>query len=149
MELKELNKIKEIIEVFEQSKVAYIDLEVEGIKIKLAKEGFSISSSEQSSHSNNEVKKVEKNETKAKATESSSECILSPLVGTFHEASYPGATPFVTSGTRVKKGDKLCIIEAMKVMNEIKATKDCVIKKVLVKENQLVGYNQKLFEIGE
>lgn len=149
MELKELNKIKEIIDLFEQSKVAYIDLEVDSIKIKLAKEGFSLGgdTSTSSQSVNKEIKKEAKTEVKKET--STGECILSPLVGTFHEASYPGAQPFVSNGSRVKKGDKLCIIEAMKVMNEIKATKDCVIKKVLVKENQLVGYNQKLFEIGE
>jgi len=68
--------------------------------------------------------------------------VKSPIVGTFYEAASPGAAPFVSEGETVKKGQTLCIIEAMKIMNEIEAEFDCVIKK-------RVGMNGKPVEYGE
>lgn len=75
--------------------------------------------------------------------------ITSPLVGTFYAAPTPEALPFVSPGSKVKAGDVLCIVEAMKVMNEIKAEQDCVIEKVLVKNGMPVEFGQVLFEITE
>ena len=75
--------------------------------------------------------------------------VTSPLVGTFHCAPTPNGKPFVTEGAKVNKGDKLCIIEAMKVMNEITAKEAGTIKKILVSDNQMVEYGQKLFIIGD
>lgn len=73
--------------------------------------------------------------------------IKSPLVGVFYEASSPNEDAFVKEGQQVKKGDVLCIIEAMKVMNEIVAKEDCRIKKVLVSNEDIVEYDQELFII--
>lgn len=75
--------------------------------------------------------------------------VTSPLVGTYHQAASQGAKPFVSVGQKVKKGDKLCIIEAMKVMNEITATKSGEITEILVSEGQMVEFDQKLFVIGD
>lgn len=71
--------------------------------------------------------------------------VRSPFVGTFYEAPSPGAVPFVKVGQRVKKGDVLCIIEAMKIMNEIEAEQDGVIKEILVSNGSPVEYDQPLF----
>ncbi|MDD4098276.1 MAG: acetyl-CoA carboxylase biotin carboxyl carrier protein [Lentisphaeria bacterium] len=77
------------------------------------------------------------------------EVISSPLVGTFYSAPSPEAMPYVSAGSKVKPGDVLCIVEAMKVMNEIKAERPCVIAKVLVKNGSPVEFGQALFEITE
>jgi acetyl-CoA carboxylase biotin carboxyl carrier protein len=73
--------------------------------------------------------------------------IPSPLVGTFYRAGSPDADPFVTVGSRVNKDTVVCIIEAMKVMNEIKAETSGVIKKVLVENATVVQFGQPMFLI--
>lgn len=73
--------------------------------------------------------------------------IKSPMVGIFYEAGSPQAEPFVTIGSKVKKGDILCVIEAMKVMNEITAEIDGEIVDICVKNGELVEYSQTLFKI--
>lgn len=75
--------------------------------------------------------------------------VPSPLVGTFYAASAPDAPPMVQAGDAVKKGDTLCIIEAMKVMNEIESPCDGVVSRVLAVNGDLVEYNQPLFVIKE
>ncbi len=72
----------------------------------------------------------------------------SPMVGSFYRASAPGAKPFVEVGQAVKAGETVCIIEAMKLLNEIEADCDGVIKAVLVENGQPVEYGQPLFVIG-
>ena len=76
-------------------------------------------------------------------------CIKAPLVGTFYIAPSPGAAPFVTVGSQVKKGQTVCILEAMKMMSEIPAPCDCVIEAVLAEDGQLMGYDAPLFRIRE
>lgn len=74
--------------------------------------------------------------------------IKSPMVGTFYRSSAPGAKPFVEIGQAVKAGETVCIIEAMKLLNEIESDLDGVIKEVLVENGQPVEYGQPLFTIG-
>ncbi|TXF10819.1 acetyl-CoA carboxylase biotin carboxyl carrier protein [Pelomicrobium methylotrophicum] len=73
--------------------------------------------------------------------------IKSPMVGTFYRSSSPGAKPFVEVGQAVKVGDTLCIIEAMKLMNEIESDKAGVVKAILVENGQPVEYGEPLFII--
>lgn len=73
--------------------------------------------------------------------------VLSPMPGTFYRAPAPEADPFVNVGDEIKKGDTLCIIEAMKIMNEIEAETSGVIKKIVAEDAQPVEYNQVLFLI--
>lgn len=75
------------------------------------------------------------------------ETVKSPIVGVFYEAPGPDKPVFAKAGDTVKKGDVLCIVEAMKVMNEIVAEKDCKILKVLCDNEAVVEYGQPLFEI--
>ena len=75
------------------------------------------------------------------------EVVLSPMVGTFFAASGPGAEPFVTMGQKVGVGDTLCIIEAMKILNQIESEKAGTVKKILVENGQPVEYNEPLFII--
>ena len=71
--------------------------------------------------------------------------IKSPMVGTFYEAPSPGSKPFVNIGDTVKAGDTLCIIEAMKMLNQIESEKSGVIKAILAENGQPVEFNQVLF----
>ncbi|HET8693587.1 MAG TPA: acetyl-CoA carboxylase biotin carboxyl carrier protein [Aquabacterium sp.] len=73
--------------------------------------------------------------------------VKSPMVGTFYRASSPGAKAFAEVGDQVKEGQAVCIIEAMKIMNEIEADKDGTITKILVENGQPVEYGQPLFII--
>ena len=74
--------------------------------------------------------------------------VKSHMVGTFYRSSSPGSAAFVEIGSEVKEGDTLCIIEAMKLLNEIDADKSGVIKQILVENGQPVEYGQPLFLIG-
>jgi len=74
--------------------------------------------------------------------------VKSPMVGTFYRSSAPGAAPYVEVGASVKEGDTLCIIEAMKLLNEIDADASGVIKQILVENGQPVEFGQPLFVIG-
>ena len=73
--------------------------------------------------------------------------VKSPMVGSFYRAAQPGAEPFVNVGSEVKEGQTICIIEAMKLMNEIEADKAGTIKAILVENGQPVEYGQPLFVI--
>lgn len=75
--------------------------------------------------------------------------VTAPLVGTFYAASAPGEEPYVKPGQKVKKGDVLCLVEAMKTMNEIKAPCDCVVEEVLAQDGDLVSYGQNLIRYRE
>lgn len=74
--------------------------------------------------------------------------VKAPMVGTFYRSPNPGAAPFVEVGQTVKEGQPLCIIEAMKLLNEIEADKSGVIKEILVENGEPVEYGQPLFVIG-
>ena len=75
--------------------------------------------------------------------------VSSPLVGVFYAAPAENADPFVSVGDTVKKGDTLCIIEAMKLMNEVRAEQDGVVSKICVTNGQVVEYGTELFRIGK
>lgn len=73
--------------------------------------------------------------------------VKSPIVGTFYEAPSPGASAFVAEGDRVKAGQTLCIVEAMKIMNEIEAEFDCIIKKKVAQNGKPVEYGETIFVV--
>ena len=83
----------------------------------------------------------------AAAVEDAGHKVASPMVGTFYRSSSPGSKPFVEVGDSVNAGDTLCIIEAMKILNEIEADKSGVVKKVCCDNGQGVEYGQALFII--
>lgn len=84
----------------------------------------------------------------AKAAAPEGHIVKSPMVGTFYRSASPGAKPFVDVGQNVNSGDTLCIIEAMKLLNEIDADQAGVIKAILVENGQPVEFGQPLFVIG-
>ena len=82
------------------------------------------------------------------APEPTGHVIKSPMVGTFYRSSSPGSPAFVEVGSTIKEGDTLCIIEAMKLLNEIDAEVSGVVSKILVENGQPVEFGQPLFVIG-
>lgn len=85
--------------------------------------------------------------TQASAPQPTGKTIKAPMVGVFYQAASPEAEPYVTVGKTVKKGDTVCIIEAMKLMNEIQAEEDGTIKEILAKDGDIIEYGQPLFVI--
>jgi len=83
----------------------------------------------------------------AETAEPAGHALKSPMVGTFYRAASPGSASFVEVGHSVKEGDTLCIIEAMKILNQIEADKSGVIKQILIENAQPVEYDQALFII--
>lgn len=73
--------------------------------------------------------------------------VKAPLVGVFYAAPAPGEAPFAAPGKRVKKGETLCLIEAMKMMSEVPAPADCVVEEVLGRDGEAVGFGEPLFRI--
>ncbi len=97
---------------------------------------------ENSSQDKESTEKSEKTESAEKT-----EKLAAPIVGTFYRAAGPDTPPFVQSGDKVKKGQVLCILEAMKIMNEFEAEFDMEIVSVLVENSQLVEFGQAIFEV--
>jgi acetyl-CoA carboxylase biotin carboxyl carrier protein len=95
----------------------------------------------------NEVTKFENINESFKENKQNYKTIKSPMVGTFYLKSLPTAEPFVRVGDKVKKGDVLCIIEAMKLMNEIESDVDGEIAEICYKDEELVEYGSVLFKI--
>ena len=79
--------------------------------------------------------------------EEEGEVVSAPLVGVFYAAPAPEEPPYVAPGTQVKKGDTLCLIEAMKMMSEVPAPADCVVEEVLAQDGEAVGVGAPLFRI--
>jgi len=143
------DKIKEIIYLLDNSDVNEIDVTFWGRRFRVVKsagvnfEGDSIKT-ETIPIKSNESEKVEVNSEKS---DLNGESILSPMPGTFYSASSPESDPFVKVGDTISKGDTLCIIEAMKIMNEIESEKSGVIKEVIIENGNPVEFNQPLFVI--
>lgn len=75
------------------------------------------------------------------------EVVKAPLVGVFYAAPAPGEAPFAVSGKQVKKGETLCLLEAMKMMSQVPAPADCVVEEVLVRDGEAVSYGRPLFRV--
>jgi acetyl-CoA carboxylase biotin carboxyl carrier protein len=95
--------------------------------------------------SEEEIRAPESDTAAAGSEEEGLEEILSPMVGTFYRSAGPEMEPFIAEGSRVETGQVLCIIEAMKLMNEIETEKSGVIRKILVEDSQPVEFGQPLF----
>ena len=140
-----LEEIEKLMKLLENSSLSYLEVEENGLKIKLDKNS---GARETIVTTANNTEKVASSDAVAPEAESGN-VVTAPLVGTFHNAPYKDAKPFVAVGSKVKKGDKLCIIEAMKVMNEITSPYDGIVKEILVNDNDVVDFGKKLFVIGD
>lgn len=146
-------KIKQIIELFEDSSVASMDLEIDDIKIKLEKQTTTVVSATPQLQTVAVAPTIEAvdavKEDSAKIVEANKDYVKSPLVGTFYASATQGGKPFVEVGSKVNEGDVICIIEAMKVMNEIKAHRSGTISEIKVKDGDMVQFDEELIAIGE
>ena len=143
------DKIKEIIYLLDNSDVNEIDVTFWGRRIRGVKSAAIVNQAEASEKIKNVSVNSSKTESQKVDTKSVSngEKILSPMPGTFYSASSPEAEAFVKPGDIISKGDTLCIIEAMKIMNEIEAEKSGKITEVVAKNGEPVEFNQTLFLI--
>ena len=124
--------IKELVDCLEENKLSELEYSEKDIKIKVAKHSLK-------DNSKIEVVQNTKEDEKINGTE-----IKSPIIGTAYLAPEPGAKKFVDIGKKIKKGDTVMIVEAMKTMNHVPSTKDGIVKKVVVDDGQPVEYGQTL-----
>jgi acetyl-CoA carboxylase biotin carboxyl carrier protein len=144
----DIRKIKKLIEIIEESGIAEIE-------IKEGEEAIRIS--RYSSHhaptafipQSTEIAAPIVIEAAASVNEPqmTGHALKSPMVGTFYRSASPGSKPFVEIGQAVQAGDTLCIIEAMKILNQIEADKSGIISKILIENSEPVEYGQPLFII--
>ena len=135
----DLKELKRIIKIFQNTELSELEVEGKGIKVRMKK-----ASSEEISLPV-PGKFNEKHSPKKAPEEENLYKITSPMVGVFYRAPSPESPPFVEEGDVVDKEDVVCIIEAMKIMNEIKAEIKGKIKKILVENGEPVEYGQSLF----
>ena len=143
------DKVKEVINILENSNVNEIEVTFWGRKIRVVKNASNLISSASSSNDLAEIKKrdVEEKNDNTPTVNDTGEKVLSPMPGVFYTAQSPDKPPFVSEGDQVKIGQTLCIIESMKIMNEIEAEQSGTIKKILVSNSDPVEFNQPLFII--
>ncbi|KAF0146234.1 MAG: acetyl-CoA carboxylase biotin carboxyl carrier protein [Nitrospirae bacterium] len=138
----ELEDLKGLIELLKETDITELQIEKNGSKVKIKREKL-LSSIEMSKP----VVAQEKPSSEISEETQRLITVTSPIVGTFYRASSPEAEPFVQAGSRVKKGQVLCIIEAMKLMNEIECEAEGVVVRALVENGQSVEYGEPLFLI--
>ncbi|WP_419604361.1 acetyl-CoA carboxylase biotin carboxyl carrier protein [Thiolapillus sp.] len=141
----DIRKVKKLIELLEASEIAEIEIHEGEESVRISRHGtlppppVAVAAAPASAPAAETEEKQE--------PELEGHIIHSPMVGTFYRAPNPGAKPFVNEGQSVSAGDTLCIIEAMKILNQIESDKSGVVKRILVENGQPVEYNQPLFII--
>lgn len=150
----DLRKLKKLIDLVEESGIAELELTEGEEKVKICRHQQSAPQPVQTQYIQAQATNQDPTPTKTEVeTIKTSEqvtnghSITSPMVGTFYRSSSPDAAAFVEVGSSIKKGDTLCIIEAMKILNEIESDKDGVIKQILVENGNPVEFGEPLFII--
>ncbi len=151
----DLNLIKKLVKLVDTSEITDLEIEEEGLRVKIAKKirGINVAAQPQAFISQPAAaeqkiteKTAEDNAGKEEKADNIHE-IKSPIVGTFYRAPAPDADPYAQVGDTVSAGSVLCIVEAMKLMNEIESDVSGKIVKILVENGKPVEYNQPLFLI--
>ncbi len=140
----ETKQIREIIEIFEASGLSHMELEEGNLKIRLEKPATPSMNAPVAQIVHTPMPKEPEPE-----VEEEKITINSPLVGTFYRAKSPKDQPYVQVGDRVHVGDVICMVEAMKTMNEIQSDKEGIVKEILVENGAMVEYDQALIVLGE
>ena len=150
----DLRKLKKLIDLVEESGIAELELTEGEEKVKICRHQQSAPQPVQTQYIQAQATNPDPTPTKTEVeTIKTSEqvtnghSITSPMVGTFYRSSSPDSAAFVEVGSSIKKGDTLCIIEAMKILNEIESDKDGVIKQILVENGNPVEFGEPLFII--
>ncbi len=154
------DEINRLVTFLEQKNLSYFELEVEGFKIKISRNSSGPTlpknaappvqlNHAQAASAPGTEKTAVPNSLQSEAEPSASDIrfVTSPMVGTFYRAPDPASPPFVEIGDEVKKGQTLCIIEAMKLMNEIESEFEGTIEETFAENGKSVEYGQKLFSI--
>lgn len=148
----EIEIVKELIKSFETAKLSGLSLKCEEFELKLEKEQVVYETKEVKNDTPYMATGVQSSidvtiETQEQTIEpkETTKSIVSPIVGTFYSASNPKAEPFIKVGSKVKKGDIVCVIEAMKLMNEVESEVDGEVVEMLVNNEDMVEYGQPLF----
>jgi acetyl-CoA carboxylase biotin carboxyl carrier protein len=140
-------EIQSIIKDFEASTLMTLELELDNFKLRLSKnknEAIIVKEDKKDNQT------TYSNPTPALAKQQINQTVVkSPLVGTFYASSTPTGKPFVEVGQHVKKGQVVCIIEAMKIMNEITSPFSGVVKEVFVHNGDVVGFDHSLIRVGD
>ena len=147
----ELKKVRELVKIMEGNNISTLELTEGDVKIRLEKGIFTLGSGNVVNWSNEvktEIPELVATDTKSEISKSLEIEVKSPMVGVFYKGPSPTSKPFVEVGSRVKKGDVLCIIEAMKLMNEIYAEQDGVIAEVCLNDGDVAEYSQVLFRMN-
>ena len=146
----EYSDIKKLIEDMGNSKLTSLDIEFpDGIKIKMEKkeENLVVNNVAQELKEVSVVEQIVEKVAEKNVNKEEGRIITSPMIGTFYAKPSPDSNPYVEVGTVVKEGDTVCIIEAMKLMNEIESEFDGKIVEILVKDGEMVEYGKPLFRI--
>ena len=148
----DLRKLKKLIDLVQESGIAELEITEGEEKVKIVKGGVvSVSAAPVvAMPASAPAAAPAAAATPAEAPDASQEghVVKAPMVGTFYRSPSPDAKPFVEVGQAIKEGDTICIIEAMKLMNEIEADASGVVKAILVENGQPVEYGQPLFILG-
>jgi len=147
----DLRKLKKLIDLVEASGISELELTEGEEKVKISRNS-GVSYQPQLVQSQPQLVQSQPQSIKTEETTISpavdGDTINSPMVGSFYRAASPDSSPFVDVGATIKKGDVICIIEAMKLLNEIESEHDGIIKKILVENGQPVEFGEPLFIIG-
>lgn len=145
----DLRKLKKLIDLVEESSITELEITEGEERVRISKSTAGTQSHVTVSPSVASAAPASATIATTEAGERSPEghVVKSPMVGTFYRTSAPGSDPFVEVGQTVKVGDTLCIIEAMKLLNEIESDKDGTIKAILIENGQPVEYGESLFVI--
>ncbi len=145
-----IQDIYQLMERFEGSSMTELNLEMEGTKVVLKRGGEPMLVQPVSvAHANEVTEKMDAEKALKANSEVLGTAVEAPLVGTFYAAPSPEEAPFVSVGSKVKKGDVVGIIEAMKLMNEIIAPCDGTIEAIEVENGQMVEFHQVLMRINQ
>ncbi|RDU60558.1 acetyl-CoA carboxylase biotin carboxyl carrier protein [Helicobacter marmotae] len=148
-----LQEIKKIMELFDNSDIAKFELKQEGFELKLQKTGCNITQpipqqpAPQTLTAPAPAALEAPIPTPQANNDTSGHFITSPMVGTFYRSPSPGAAPYINVGDTIKKGQTVAIIEAMKIMNEIEAEFDCKVISIEVNDGQPVEFNTNLIKV--
>lgn len=153
----DIRKVKRLIELLEESDISEIEIQEGEESVRISRHG----------HAHNQpfptpawgpspapqpapvaAAPSSESSTSPATVHPAGHAVTSPMVGTFYRASAPGAKPFAEVGQRIKKGDPICIVEAMKMMNQIDADQDGVVEAILVEDGEPVEFDQPMLIIS-
>lgn len=142
------SEIYDLMDRFERSSLTAMEVEENNFRISFERNGAAETGNMNMPADGKSVATEEK-EAAAAVREPAADCIAvkSPIVGVFYRASEPGEEPFVSEGQKVEKGQTLCLVEAMKMMNELKAPEEGVIESIQASDGDMVEFDQILFEV--